>query len=514
MLARRLPVASYLAPTFVAKQNVGFNVTYHNKLAPHDYLKVFRTPGAPGSSYLEFAPHPEVRILTHLHGGFVASKDDGNPYQNFDAVPSGGVQAVTYPNEDRATLLWYHDHYQGDTRMNVVAGLAGGFLVRDRHDTGNGSLGLPHNASGHGLYELPLVIQDRMWNPDGSLLYPVGPRKSRGPWISEYFGDTMLVNGKVWPFVVVDPCLYRFRILNGCNARILNLAIPGARVTIIGSELGFLPAPVSTRAIVMAPAERYDVPVDFGPLAGKRTYIQNRTPGPPVSTPAPPLTQVTQFRVNTRITGGGHRRWAGVLPEFSGDLRVRYGPPKLSGGTLPGRTIALNEIGPDTRESKLNVNATPFDGKQNTVRQTLEHDAVEDWYFVNVTDDTHPMHTHLFSFQVMGRYNYDREGLKAAFGGPTGVGQIPVTQLKKYLRSKLIRYLPQEAGFKDTVNANPHQITVVRAKYSLPSTALNPDGTVAGGVQRYVHHCHIVEHEDNDMMERFAVVDHAASPPQ
>ena len=87
-------------------------------------------------------------------------------------------------------------------------------------------------------------------------------------------------------------------------------------------------------------------------------------------------------------------------------------------------------------------------------------------------------------------------------------------QLKKYLRSGLIRYRPEEAGFKDTVNANPHQITVVRAKYSLPSTALKADGTVAGGVQRYVHHCHIVEHEDNDMMERFAVVDHAPPPPQ
>jgi len=105
------PVASYLAPTFVAEQNVGFKVRFHNKLAPHDYLKVFKTPRAPGSSYLQFAPAPEVRILTHLHGGFVAGKDDGNPYQNFDAVGSGIVQAVTYPNEDRATLLRYHDHH-------------------------------------------------------------------------------------------------------------------------------------------------------------------------------------------------------------------------------------------------------------------------------------------------------------------------------------------------------------------------------------------------------------------
>ncbi len=508
------PVASYLAPTFVAKQNIGFNVRYHNKLAPGDYLKVFKTPGASGSSYLQFAPHPEVRILTHLHGGFVAGKDDGNPYQDFDAVPSGEVQSVTYPNEDRATLLWYHDHYQGATRMNVVAGLAGGFLVRDLHDTGNGNLGLPHNVPGRGLYELPLVIQDRRWNADGSLLYPVAPRTSNGPWISEYFGDTMLVNGKIWPFLVVDPCLYRFRILNGCNARILSLNIPGAKITVIGSEQGFLPAPVSATAIVMAPAERYDVLVDFSALAGKTTSIQNHPPAKPVSTPAPPLTPVMQFRVNAKITGGGHRSWPGILPEFSGDLRVPHGPPKLSGGTVAGRTIALNEIGAETPSWKLNLNATPFDGNGNTFRQTLQHNAVEDWYFVNTTEDTHPMHTHLFSFQVMGRYNYDAEGLKAAFKGVNGVGQVPVTQLTKYLKPSLIGYRPEEAGFKDTVNANPRQITVVRAQYRLPSTALNADGTVAGGVQRYVHHCHIVEHEDNDMMERFAVVDQAPPPPQ
>ena len=124
------------------------------------------------------------------------------------------------------------------------------------------------------------------------------------------------------------------------------------------------------------------------------------------------------------------------------------------------------------------------------------------------------MHTHLFSFQVMGRYNYDAEGLLAAMGGANGVGQVPVTKLKQYLRSSLLPHGPEESGFKDTVKANADQITVVRARYRLPSTALNADGSVRGGEQRYVHHCHIVEHEDNDMMERFAVVDHAPAPPQ
>jgi FtsP/CotA-like multicopper oxidase with cupredoxin domain len=512
------PLASYLGPAIVAKTGVGFSVNYQNGLAPDAFLNVFKTPGAPGSSYLQFPPHPEVRTMTHLHGARVAAADDGNPYFDYDAFASGSTQSVTYPNEQPATLLWYHDHYVGDTRMNVVAGLAAGYLIRDNVDTGNGGLGLPHNIPAGGLYELPLVIQDRQWNPDGSLLYPVNPPSENGPWIAEYFGDTMLVNGKIWPFLVVDPCLYRLRILDGCNARILSLSIPGAKTTVIGSELGLLPTPVSTNKLVMAPAERYDVIVDFSGLAGKTTYIKNSNPAHPVSTPAPSLSNVMQIRVNPTITGGGQRRWPGVLPPLGGDLRG-LGPPKLSGGSVPGRMIVLNEVAPDTANWKLNLNAIPYDGPTNTFRETLQFNRVEDWYFVNTTPDTHPMHTHLFGFQVMGRYKFDAAGFVAANGGPNGVGQLPVSSLAAYLKSRLTPFDPEEAGFKDTVKVNPGQVTVVRAKFTLPSTAITTNKktgqqSVAGGEQRYVHHCHIVEHEDNDMMERFAVVDKAPLPPQ
>jgi spore coat protein A, manganese oxidase len=503
-------VASYLGPAFLARAGVGFSVNYANGLAPDDFLSVFKTPGAPGASYLQFPPHPAARILTHLHGASVAGADDGNPYVDFDAFASGTTQTVTYPNEQPATLLWYHDHYQGDTRMNVVAGLAAGYILRDDLDTGEGGLGLPGPL---GKYELPLVIQDRQWNPDGSLLYPVAPSAENGPWIGEYFGDTMLVNGKVWPFLVVDPCLYRFRIINGCNARILNINIPGAKTIVIGSEQGLLPAPAGVQKIVMGPAERYDVIVDFSRLAGQTVVMTNTRPPSPVHTPAPALTNVMQFRVNATNTGGGRTSWPGELPALSGDLRP-LGPPKLSGGSVPGRVTVLNEVDPETPDWKLNMNALPFDGQGNTFRETLQHGRIEDWYYVNTTGDTHPMHTHLFRFQVMGRYKFDAKGFVAAFGGPNGVGQVPVSAVAPYLKPGLMPYAPEEAGFKDTVKANPGQVTVVRAVFNLPSTALNPDGTVAGGEQRYVHHCHIVEHEDNDMMERFAVVDTAPLPPQ
>jgi spore coat protein A len=270
---------------------------------------------------------------------------------------------------------------------------------------------------------------------------------------------------------------------------------------------------VAANKVVMGPAERYDVIVDFSGLAGQTTHVKNTNPPSPVSTPAPSLPSVMQIRVNTTNTGGGRTTWAGVLPGLGADLRG-LGPPKLSGGSVPARVVVLNEVAPETPSWKLNLNAIPFDGPANTFRETLQHNRVEDWYFVNTTADTHPMHTHLFGFQVMGRYRLDVSRFVKALGGPNGVGQVPVSALTPYLKSSLIPFDPEEAGFKDTVKTNPGQITVIRAKFSLPSTALNPDGTVAGTEQLYVHHCHIVEHEDNDMMERTAVVDEAPLPPQ
>jgi len=178
------------------------------------------------------------------------------------------------------------------------------------------------------------------------------------------------------------------------------------------------------------------------------------------------------------------------------------GPPQLSGGTkVPGRMITLNEIGADTPAWRLNLNAGPYGGP-DSVTETLHWNTVEDWYFVNLTGDTHPMHTHLFSFRVMGRYNFDAKGYAAAFGRANGVPQKDVATLAPYLKSKLMPPDPTETGLKETVKTNPGQVTVVRAKFIPPSTAF-----VGGQLteQKYVHHCHIVEHEDNDMMERVLV---------
>ncbi len=183
----------------------------------------------------------------------------------------GETQSVHYTNQlpqMPASLLWFHDHGLGATRLNVFAGLAAAYILRDEYDTGAepNPIGIPGGA-----YEIPLVVQDRQFNPDGTFLYPTSEIPG-ATWIGEYFGDVMLVNGKVWPFLNVEPRLYRFRILNGCNARILNLDIGGPSLWQIGAEGGMWDKPVPVKELVLAPAERADVLVDFSKFAGQHDW--------------------------------------------------------------------------------------------------------------------------------------------------------------------------------------------------------------------------------------------------
>jgi spore coat protein A, manganese oxidase len=423
----------------------------------------------------------EVRLMTHLHGGFVAAASDGNPAVTPDGFGHGDIQTVHYTNQQPqmpAELLWFHDHGLGATRLNVFAGLAAGYILYDEFDTG-----APDNANGlpSGAYEIPLVVQDRQFTADGTFLYPTSDI-SGAIWIGEYFGDVMLVNGKVWPFLEVEPRLYRFRILNGCNARILNLDIGGARMWQIGAEGGMWDQPVPVTQLVLAPAERADVLVDFSQIPARTTHVKNSKPPAPVSNPAPPLAAVMQIRVGKTTL---------VPPSI---------PTTLVGGRkadlhdpVKTRYITLNEIDVDEPSWFLNLNAVHFEDGPAT--ETPQVGTVEDWVYVNVTGDTHPMHTHLVTFQVVGRTPFDAAAYEEAYEGPNGVpGGIDPTP---FATGPMKPPDPSERGFKDTVKANPGYFTTIRAKFDLPMGVTAP--------QTYVHHCHIVEHEDNDMMRPFTV---------
>lgn len=423
----------------------------------------------------------QVRMMTHLHGAFVAAADDGNPTVTPDGFGPGQTQTVRYPNEapqQSARLMWFHDHAMGATRLNVFAGLAGAYILRDEHDTGTepNPIGIPG-----GRYEIPLVIQDRQFNPDGTFRYPVSTIPGI-TWIGEYFGDHMLVNGKVWPYLTVEPRLYRFRILNGCNARIMSLDLGGAPMWQIGAEGGMWDRPVRMSRLVLTSAERADVIVDFRGRQGQTLMVRNSTPAAPVSTPAPPLPTVMQIRVGRTVTQRGPHDIPRHLPGQRADLPR----PDVT------RFITLNEIAPETAEWWLNLNAAHFGKAPEHPRAGT----VEDWVFVNTTTDTHPMHTHLFTHQVIGRVPFDADAYVKAHGGPNGVpGGIDPAP---FATGPMLPPTPDERGFKDTSKANPGYYTIVRARIDLPSGVRAP--------QSYVYHCHIVEHEDNDMMQSFIVL--------
>jgi spore coat protein A, manganese oxidase len=421
----------------------------------------------------------QVRVMTHLHGGFVAAASDGSPAVTPNGFGAGDTQSIFYPNEQPGTLLWFHDHALGATRLNVFAGLAAAYIIRDEFDTGlePNPIGIPGGA-----YEIPLVFQDRQFNPDGTLFYPASDIPDV-TWIGEYFGDAMLVNGKVWPYFDVEPRQYRFRVLNGCNARILALDLGGPPFWQIGADGGLWDVPVATKQLVLAPAERADVIVDFTKFAGTTLTLSNHKPPQPVSNPAPQLAQTMQFRVGTTVS----RRGPVAIPSSLPGRAARLTNPVAT------RYITLNEIGAEEPGWFLNLNGLHFEA---TMTETPKFGTVEDWVYINLTGDTHPMHVHLVNFQVVGRTPFDADAYAAAYGGPNGVpgGISPAP----YATGPMLPPDPTERGFKDTVKANPGYFTRIRAKFDLPAGVSAP--------QRYVHHCHIVEHEDNDMMRPFTVM--------
>jgi spore coat protein A, manganese oxidase len=424
----------------------------------------------------------QVRVMTHLHGGFVAADSDGNPAITPNGFGLNDTQTVAYPNQSpqmAASLLWFHDHGLGATRLNVFAGLAAAYILRDKNDTGavDNPIGLPGGA-----YEIPLVIQDRLFNSDGTMLYPRSDIQGV-TWIGEYFGDVMLVNGKVWPFLDVEPRLYRFRILNGCNARILDLDLGGVPMWQIGAEGGMWDKPVRVTHLVLAPAERADVIADFSGSRGQKLVAQNAIPQSPVSTPAPPLKPVLQFRVAARVTQQGPTSVPSTLPGRAANLP----------SPVRTRFITLNEVAPETAGWFLNLNGVHFEGTAATETPTVG--TVEDWVYINMTGDTHPMHTHLVTHQVIGRTPFNVEAYEEAYGGANGVpGGIDPS---KFATGPMEPPDPTERGFKDTTKVNPGYFTTIRAQFDLPAGVTAP--------QTYVHHCHIVEHEDNDMMRPFTV---------
>ena len=523
---------SFLGPRIEATRGVPVSVTWVNNLPSKHIFDYAIDPTIHGSE----PGQPQVRTVVHLHGAKVLPQFDGYPESWFTNAATNvngpNYRVYQYPNDQQATMLWYHDHSLGSTRFNVYAGLVGTFFIREAQEA---SFGLPSAD-----YEIPLVIVDRQFEIDpltnlftGNLLYP-DPSNAQVPgfptagvtphhphWATELWADTALVNGKVWPYLNVEPRKYRFRILNASNARFYNLQLvnkttgAGLPFLQIGSDQGFLPAPVHMNQLLMGIAERMDVIVDFSGMHGQTITMMNPSTEPlnspgscqapyPSGGGGPDIPELMQFRVTRQKTGDS------IIPAV---LSAAAPLSQLKHSVV--RDIRLDEIEDDEMDEKrdpLTVEDPndPQDESDETGSPVigmleLKHWAapvsiqpkigsVEIWRFINTTPDTHPIHVHLVHFEVLSRECFDVDYYKS-----TGVIRPPLTPCDPTRQV----VMPNEINApKDVVRVEQGTITSVIMKFDMPQGTI----TFPGEKFRYILHCHILEHEDNEMMRPFDVV--------
>jgi spore coat protein A len=429
---------SFPGPTIEVKSGEGAMVEWANELPARHFLPIDRTLHGADRSL------PEVRSVIHLHGGRTPAASDG--YPEAWVVP-GKTQTCLYPSKQDAALLFYHDHTMGINRLNIYAGMQGLFIVRDAAEA---AMHLPS-----GKYEVPLLIADRLLRKDGQLVYPVSEHPDR-PWVPEVFGNAILVNGKLLPYMDVEPRRYRLRIMNGSNGRFYRLSLANkAELQVIGNDQGLLSAPVAVKRVPLAPAERVDVVVDFAAMAGARVKLVSDS------------FDIMEFRVAAKGCAD-----TSVLP---GTLRP---PLRLDPATaVRTRRLTLDERMDDIQRSMgMLLNSTPWHAP---ITEKPMLGTTEIWELVNLTDDSHPIHLHLVRLQILDRRRFDQFEYQAKgtlrFTGPA----LPPEG--------------HEAGWKDTVRADPGMVTRVIVPFE-------------GYAGRYVWHCHILEHEDNEMMRPYEVL--------
>jgi len=571
-------------------------------------------PGMPPAPPWDQNYSGPIPAVVHLHGGEVPPELDGGPDAWFTgddfyrghayhskAGAAGNEAIYNYPNEQEAGMIWFHDHALGATRLNVYAGLAGAYPLVDP------GLALPPGLTPDGLEGpagqeslIPLVIQDRMFDTNGQLYFPAGfpftPNPDHPFWVPEFVGDTIVVNGKAWPFLEVEARRYRFLFLNGSNARTYEMFLVnpvtkamGPAIWQIGTDGGYLDNPVKIdpnaaklNRLVMMPGERADVIIDFGGLPSGTTLIlrnTGRTPYPKGAAPnGSTLGQIIQVRVlpfsgvdtSYNPATGGPIRQAGqklvrLVNPATGALEVGVtaaktraltlnevmGMPVVTAGGLayPGGPLEVlvnntkwDGMRPDMTERE-DFTAITLNGITTHYSEIPNEGATEIWEIINLTADAHPMHTHLTQFQLINRQNFNVNNYNAAYlaafqgggvdymtglpfpigtfmpgyGPPLNYGPSQASGAKyggnpdiaPFLQGKPLPPAANEAGWKDTIMTLPGQVTRIAVRYAPTDKAVDatdlyypfsPDGG-----HGYVWHCHIIDHEDNEMMRPLAV---------
>jgi len=474
---------SWPGPTFQVRRGQPLAVKWINKLPSKHFLPIDHTIHGADESL------PEVRTVVHVHGLKVLPEHDGYPeaWSTLDGKtgPTWSPNPSQYPNDQPAATFWYHDHALGITRLNVYAGLAGMYLIRDEEE---GALHLPS-----GRFEIPLLIQDRSFAADGSLLYPPAPQGTHPMWMQEFFGETICVNGKATPYLEIEPRKYRFRLINGSNARFYNITLlpadaigkPIGRAAEappfvqIGSDAGLLPAPQATHYLILSPGERFDLVIDFSRYAGKNFVVTNNAPAPYARGGEVVATDVMLFRVSKPLSA----KDTSALP----DTLVPFSPLNVS-DAVQERVLDLTEM---DRPSDGYTMIGLLGRKHwcDPVTENPKAGTTEIWSFANTTGDVHPIHTHLVRFQVLNRQPFD-------------VNQYLQNNKLVFTGNPMPPERNERPAWKDTVKTYPGYLTRVIQRFDLPA------GTqVAPGQEfRYVWHCHVLEHEDNEMMRPYNVI--------
>jgi spore coat protein A, manganese oxidase len=575
----------HLGGIIVARRGTPVQITFRNHLPANHILPVDTT--------LAGAADAQNRTSTHLHGGFVPWVSDGGPQAWWAPDGNRGPSFVNvlnpvlapneaeyyYPNQQGARVVWYHDHALGITRLNAYAGIASAYVISDDYEdslVANNSLPGPLDARTHYL-----VFQDKVFvsnsiattDPGWPLLMPnsragdlwyahegeseTGESLPEPSEVPEFFGDTILVNGSVYPYLEVEPRQYRWRLLNACNARFLNPRLVYARgasfpdntepnanaagpaFVQIGSEGGFLPQPALMNGpkqptLLLAPAERADLIVDFRDIApGSTLLLYSDAPAPypkgdretdvhphNPKTPSaiagygPNTRTLLQIRVKPRAgTADSPVALPTALTPTDPFLVAQHpGVPtaipsqvSVGGGTYPVaiRYLTLNETTDALGRliQFLGTNQPINPGAKNLLfgleylaapTEVIPAGSVEAWEIANLTGDTHPIHFHLVNVQVLSRQ---------AFQTHTFAGDA------KYLGPPRAPDA-NELGWKETVRINPGEVMRVIMKFDLPAVPFSVPLSTTTGVSghEYVWHCHILEHEEHDMMRPLMIL--------
>jgi FtsP/CotA-like multicopper oxidase with cupredoxin domain len=529
-----------------------------------------------------------VPIVTHLHGAETESISDGNPDAWFTAKGEYGsayiTQNYTYANSQFPTLLWYHDHTYGITRLNILAGLVGLYIIKpgpavaaaaavaasrsEEHD--QDETPRPYNWLPTKNFEWSLVLADKQFFPNGSINFPnIGDSPKNHPnWCSEYYGDTILVNGKIWPYVRVHAqSKYRFRLLNSANARVFVLSLSNPRVSFvqIGTDGGLLEKPQTVSSITISPAERVDFILDFSPLPVGSEVVMNNSGAAPYPSPSQSLSPVSTKAVMKFIvvkddsaasqqqkhhdqkkqdSAASYEQQRNHdqkhdSPTYSHEHQQKL-PPVAAAGSFMDDHQNLAPIPsilrkPDPHMSIKDAhwrvtNMTEMDDDQGNPIRDLQNNSTwtspllivpvvgstEVWEFINLTPDAHPMHIHLIQFHFLNQQSFNLSLYLA--GGCTFHDRADVDDVHDdddqfhhhHNRSEFSRScyteeakgpLPNQIGWKDTMLAWPGNVTRIVIKWTSQNGGHFPFNPTSG--PGYVWHCHISDHEDNDMLRPF-----------